>query len=206
MNALRDVINVNAGFLCWSSHWRPNPDDPDPDMPGQKLSMSSFIPAQSNDTCLCGSGKTYAACCRPERYWHPICPNPGLRGYSFLVPQNATFHSVDGATLRARLSNDKRLHCVENSEERGFWIYWGDPPCEDQYGILCFGDFELKNNETLAVITVSHPRMEALLKLLKEITDGSIGVAEMVVKDTDEIRIDKEMYRGKVRKPKWRRR
>jgi len=161
-------VDPNSGFLCLSMHWRPNPNDPDPEMPGQKLSMVSFIPARPKDLCLCGSGKRYGECCRRQRYWHPICPNPGLRGYSLLAPQSATFKNVNGRALRERLMTDIRLQCVEDRSERGFWIYWGDPALDDPYGTLCFGDIELKQMNTLLVTTMSEVRMRRLLDLLNE--------------------------------------
>jgi len=28
--------------MCISMHWRPNPHNPDPDMPGQKMSIAAY--------------------------------------------------------------------------------------------------------------------------------------------------------------------
>ena len=162
-------IDPNSGFLCISAHWRPNPNDPDPEMPGQKLSMASFILAQPRDLCLCGSGKRYGECCRRRRYWLPICPNPGLQGYSLLAPQSATFKDVDGHALHERLMADIRLQCVEDRIGQGFWIYWGDPALDDSYGTLCFGDLELKPDHILLATAMSDVRMRTLLDLLDEI-------------------------------------
>ena len=44
-------VDPQEGVLCLSMHWRPNPDDPDPEMPGQKLSMSLYIP-RAPPTCV----------------------------------------------------------------------------------------------------------------------------------------------------------
>ena len=172
-------MDVNAGFLCFSMHWRPNPDHPDPDMPGQKLSMFSYIPVPLENTCLCGSGKTYRTCCQPKRYWDPVCPNPHLDGYSLVVPQSAQFHPVDGSALRNQLMDDARLFCVADDQESGFWIFSGDPPVEDKYGILCLGDVELKQNHTLLISAMSDLRMQMLLKVIKEIAGDCLGVPEI---------------------------
>ena len=129
--------------MCISSHWCPDPNAPDPETPGQKLQMASYIPVRLSDPCLCGSSKAYRDCCRLRRYWYPICPNPGLNGYSLRSPQSATFENVDGQLLRMRLMEDVRLQCTEDTPDRGFWLYWGDPALDDQYGTLCFGDNEL---------------------------------------------------------------
>ena len=172
-------IDPNGGFLCISMHWRPNQNDSDPEMPGQKMSIASFIPAAPGDVCLCGSGKRYGACCRRQRYWHPICPDPGLQGYSLLAPQSATFKEVDECVLHERLMPDIRLQCVEDRSDRGFWIYWGDPALDDPYGTLCFGDFELKSGHVLYVTAMSDVRMRTLSDLLDEIAAGLLPSPKM---------------------------
>lgn len=176
---LSGLIDPDGGFLGMTMHWRPNPEDPDPDMPGQKLSMSSYIPVLPEEECLCGSGKQYHACCQRRRSWRPVCPNPGMQGYSLLAPQSATFHNIHGPTLRERLMADARLRCVDESPDRNFWIFWGHPPVEDQYGILCFGDLELKENRTLLVTAMSDLRMHVLLDLLQEIAGDCLGTPQL---------------------------
>jgi hypothetical protein len=172
-------VDPDSGFLCLEMHWRPNPADPDPEVPGQKLSMSSFIPAQPRDPCLCGSGKSYGACCRRRPAWWPICPNPGLEGYSLVQPRAATFRGFDRAALRERLSADCRLHSVSDDPGEGFWVLWGDPPTEDDYGILCFGDIQLHADGRLEVTAMSKLRMRVLLDLLQEIAGDLLGPPEM---------------------------
>ncbi len=172
-------IDPDAGFLCLTMHWRPNPEDPDPEMPGQKMSTSSFIPASPTQTCLCGSGKRYADCCRRRRQWHPICHNPDMDGYSLVAPQSATFDQVDGQAIRERLSADMRLECVDEGLESSFWILWGDPAFEDEYGILCFGDIELKQNHTLLLTAMSDVRMRVLLELVQEIAGDLLDQPRM---------------------------
>jgi hypothetical protein len=201
------LIDPDAGFLCMTSHWRPNPQDPDPDMPGEKLSISSYIPVLPMEPCLCGSGKPYRDCCQRQRLWHPVCPNPGLRGYSLVAPQTATFHRVDGPAVRERLMADKRLRHVVESFASSFWILWGDPPLEDQYGILCFGDIELKQNRTLLVTAISDLRMRVLLDLLQEIAGDHLGKPRM--KRDPVLVIDKLSNKMVERPPKgrpWRKR
>jgi hypothetical protein len=117
-------IDPTSGFLCVSVHWRPDPGAPDPEMPGQKMSIALYLPAEPGAPCLCGSGKTYSDCCRRQRYWHPICPNPGLEGYSLMVLQSAAITPIDDVIWRTRLLDDIRLQCLEDSPQRGFWLYW----------------------------------------------------------------------------------
>ena len=152
-------------------HWRPDPGKPDPEMPGQKMSTASYLPTLPDRPCLCGSGKAYGDCCRRQRYWHPICPNPGLQGYSLMVLQSAMFTPIDGAVWRERLLDDIRLQCVEDGPQRGFWLYWGDPALDDRYGTLCFGDIELQQRRMLFLTAMSDVRMQTLLDLLNELAD-----------------------------------
>jgi hypothetical protein len=193
-------LDLNGGFLCLSSHWRPNPNDPNPDMPGQKLSMSSYIPVRADDACLCGSGKTFNSCCQQKNYWHPVCLNPDGKSYSLMDLQSEKFHPVDGTTLREQLMNDIRLYCVEDGIKRSFWIYWGDPALEDQYGILCFGDIELKQNRTLLITAMSDLRMQILLNLVREIAGEQLGSPKII---HDKIQLfDKRFYGSQPRRGK----
>ena len=114
---------------------------------------------------------------KPE--WHAICYNPAAEGYSLLAPQEALFHEVDGPTLRQRLDADSRLACVEDTSENAFWILWGDPALETEYGIIGFGDIELIQNQTLLVTAMSDQRMQALLDLLEEIANDCLGEPEI---------------------------
>jgi hypothetical protein len=77
------------------------------------------------------------------------------------------------------LMADARLRCVDENPDSSFWILCGDPPVEDQYGILCFGDLELKQNRTLLITAMSDLRMQVLLNLLQEIAGGFLGSPQM---------------------------
>ncbi len=205
---LSGLIDPDGGFLCLTIHWRPNPDDPDPDMPGHKLSMSSYIPVSPGEDCLCGSGKPYRSCCRRQRKWRPVCPNPGMEGYSLVAPQSATFHNVDRPAIRERLMADTRLRCMDESLRNSFWIFWGDPVMESEYGIMCFGDFELKDNRTLLVTAMSDLRMGVLLDLLQEIAGDILGEPQMSrdAVPTIDKPVRKSWGRSAKRKPRRRRR
>lgn len=175
---LSPLIDVNGGFLCLTSHWRPNPADPDPEMPGEKVSMSSYIPTHPDEACLCGSGLPYGRCCRPKLDWQPICPNPGAQGYSLVRPQSATFRDVDAATARSKLAADPRFYCTVDEAENGFYLFWGDPQVRDQYGVLGFGDVELER-DMLVASAMSDLRMRVLLDALFEILGRDLGSPEM---------------------------
>jgi hypothetical protein len=92
-------------------------------MPGETVSVSSYLPIKPADLCPCGSGLRFRACCRRKRYWLAVCRDPGIHGGHGLVsPQTATFSPVDGDVLGPQLMDDVRLHCVENTRRRAFWI------------------------------------------------------------------------------------
>lgn len=171
-------LDVDGGFLCLWSYWRPDPDAADPEMPGLKQQMVTYISVLPHETCLCGSGRPYKLCCRPQRYWRIVCPNLGLQGYSLLAPQEAIYDRVDGDIVRTQLMDDVRFQCVEDTAKRAFWILWGDPALESKYGISCFGDIELQRNRTLIVTAMSEMRMAVLLDVLAEMTGLSQPVAK----------------------------
>jgi hypothetical protein len=198
---LKRMIDPDGGFLCMTMHWRPDPDAPDPEMPGQKLSMSSYIPVRPREACLCGSSKRYRDCCQLERLWHPVCPNPGgpERGFGLTRPQSARFRGVDGVAIRERLMADARLCCVDTSRASSFWILFGVPPVEEEYGILCFGDIELKHNRALVVSAMSDLRMAALLALLREIAGDLLEEPRIVYGEVP--MIDKETSKTRMQRP-----
>ena len=104
-----------------------------------------------------------------------------MEGHSLIAPQSATIHQVNGLTLRKQLTKDTRVHCVE-----------------DPYGILCFGDFELKQNRTLLITAMSNLEMQTLLNALEEITEDSLGKPQI---HYDRVQtIDKRAQRRSLRR------
>lgn len=162
-------INPDGGFLNLVTYWRANPADPDPNRPGQKLSALLYLPVKPGESCLCGSGKAYRDCCRLKAEWIPVCPDPGGQGHNLIAPQAVTFEKVDGPALRQRLTADLRLLCVDDDPQDSFWIFFGATPVKDQYGAICFGDIELKADQSLLVTAMNDIRMKLLLDTLKEI-------------------------------------
>ena len=161
-------LDPRGGVLVVTAYWRPRSGDPNPEQPGEKLFILSYLPTDAQDRCPCGSGKRFGICCRPLPYWRPLCPNPGMQGLSLLRPQSAHFTNVPADAVQAFLQNDERLYDVEDTPQRGFWTYWGDPAFDTPpYGTLCFGDLELQENGLLLVTALSDTRMEVLLDLLQ---------------------------------------
>ncbi|SRR6266702_1643533 len=166
-------LDPNGGVLVRTTYWRPRPRDPNPEQPGEKLSILSYLPTDAEDLCPCGSGKPFGACCQPLPYWRPLCPNPDIQGFSLMHRQVARFTNIPKDIVHAFLQDDERLYCVEDTPHRSFWIYWGDPALDAVYGTLCFGDFELRENRTLVITALSDVRMEILLGLVHPLELGA---------------------------------
>lgn len=169
-------VDPNGGFLCFTVYWYPKAGLPEAD--GEKMRITSFIPVVLDEPCLCGSGKTYGACCRRKRYWHLICRDPGLpgaAGYSVVKSQVATFTPVEGKAVRARLMDDVRLHCSHDGPEQSFWIYQGNPALKSPRGVMCFGNIELQQQRTLEVTAMSDIRMRILLDVVEENCGDLLG-------------------------------
>jgi SEC-C motif len=160
-------LDPSGGVLFITTYWRPRSGDPNPEKPGEKLSILSYLPTDTDELCPCGSGNSFGACCQLLPYWRPVCPNAGMQGYSLVHPQSARFTTIPANAVYAFLQDDERLYCIEDTPQRAFWTYWGDPAFDTPpFGTLCFGDLELKGNDTLLVSGLSDARMEMLLDLL----------------------------------------
>src|SRR5579864_7798319 len=89
-----NALDPKGGVLVSTVYWRPQPKDPDPEQPGAKVSMVSYLPTKTNDPCPCGSGKRFGDCCQQLPYWEPVCPNSDLQGYNTMHPQEVLFPNV----------------------------------------------------------------------------------------------------------------
>jgi len=165
-------MDPQGGVLVVTSYWRPRLSDPNPEQPGEKLTLVSYLPTKARALCPCGSSKRFGECCQPLPYWRPVCPNPGMQGYELVVPQSARWRQIPGLDLQARFAEDARLYEVQTTWQGGFWIYWGDPAYDAPYGTLCFGDIELKRRHSLLVTALSEQRMTTLLDLLSPLQLG----------------------------------
>ena len=166
-------LDPNGGVLVHTTCWRPRLGDPNPEQPGERVSIMSYHPTAAEDFCPCGSGKPFGTCCRPLPYWRPVCPNPGRQGYSLVHPQSARFTNIPADALYAFLQDDERLYCVEDTPHRAFWTYWGNPAFDIPQGTLCFGDIELLESHTLLITALSDARMKVLLELVHPLRLGT---------------------------------
>jgi hypothetical protein len=96
-----------------------------------------------------------------------------MQGYSLINPQTARFTHIPADEVYEFLRDDERLHCMEDTPQRAFWLYWGDPAFDTPHGTLCFGDFELQEDHTLLITALSAVRMEMLLDLVRPLNLGT---------------------------------
>ncbi len=191
-NAPRTSVDPNRGFLCLWTYWRPNPDQPNPEMPGIKQQALTYLTSHPNTHCLCGSRLPYRRCCQSRPYWQAICftPDPKQEQYRLVASQTASFDGVAGSLLRQRLTGDSRFKLVEDTPARAFWIYWGEPAFEGQFGTICFGDVELQDEQRLIVTAMSAQRMALLLYVLYD-CNGSLLTIPQISYDRLQV-IDKQ--------------
>ena len=177
---LAGVLDRTPGFRCATTYWQPNPADPHPEMPGRKVHVASFIPMLRDEACLCGSGKLFGKCClsAPERT--VLVPDPGEPGYSPYVDQSARYEILDWGALVGHLMAETGLHCTDESRDRSFWVCFGDPPVDTEYGIVCYGDIEASDSNTLVVMALSDKRMHSLLDLVQGIAGECLGTPTIV--------------------------
>jgi SEC-C motif len=167
------LLDPNGGVLVYTTYWRPEQGAPDPEHPGEKVNVVSYLPVAPKDPCPCGSGNLFQACCQPLSYWQPVCLNPGMQGYQPMEPQVAHLSNIPPDAVYGFLQKDEQLYCVQDNKLHTFWILWGDPALETPYGILCFGDLELQEDHTLLVTALSKKRMGTLIDLLQPLNLGT---------------------------------
>jgi len=123
------IIDPKAGLMSLEVYWRPKATDPDPMMPGEKLSMIIFRRCTPDDPCLCGSGRASKHCCRRREKWTVVCPDPGGESFSKAQPHQLRYPIHDVTALRHAFMADRRLQCVTDGPgDEGFWLLFGYPP------------------------------------------------------------------------------
>src|SRR2546429_3725331 len=77
MDILNTLSNMNLrrldpsrGVFVCTTYWRPQPEAPDPEQPGEKASVLSYLPTKAKEQCPCGSGTVFEACCQPRSEEH----------------------------------------------------------------------------------------------------------------------------------------
>lgn len=167
--------SLTSSFLCLWVYWQPDPSAPSPNEPGIKHKVWAQIPVKGHEPCLCGSGTLFRQCCRKQPYVPLICPNPAMQGYSVLRQHTASFNLPHGSAIRQYLHDDMRLQCAEDTPARSFWMVWGTPARESRYGIISFGDIELRDQHTLAITALSPLRLQWIFTILADVLPPGVA-------------------------------
>ncbi len=169
-----DNLDPSGGTLALAVSWRPQPEDPLPHFPGQKVSTLVYMLEKTGDLCLCGSGKNFGSCCQLLPYWRPISPKPGMHGHELLHSQTTLFTNVPDSKIYAFLEDDERVHCFEDTPQNASWVYWGSPALESSTaGIYCFGDIMLSKERNLLISTLNDASTQVILELLRPLKLGT---------------------------------
>lgn len=184
-------LHPNDVFYAFVSHWQPDPEAANPEMPGRKAMMTMVIPAKPGMQCVCGSGKLFTACCKRKNYWIPVCVNPDFMGYGKLESYQVTYRPTDCMVLKSRLTADERFRCNVDSDESSHWLFHNNSPHRfTEYGEINLGDIELSADGSLQVTAMSTPRMMAL----REILESEYGLSDPEIEvDSGRRRIPKPL-------------
>lgn len=178
---LTTAIDPRRGFISLEAYWRPAAGAQDPYHPGEKLTMTIYRPCAAEESCFCGSGRAFRNCCRNRQSWPVVTPNPGAMRFSQSQTHVSDYPIREVAKLRQALHGDSRLQCVvDGPGAEGFWLFVDNPPSENSYGRLNFGDLEITQSR-LHVSTLSAKRHQAIQKLLTEIAGDFLGTAALKV-------------------------
>lgn len=175
------MIDPRTGFISLEVYWRPKDGVPNPNRPGEKVSISIFRPCAPEASCYCGSGRTFRSCCQNRKQWPVVTVDPGGMSFSHARAHSSVYPIREATKLRQAFMTDSRLQCTDDSSTTaGFWLFVGAPPIETTYGRLNFGDLEIKKGRLL-VTAMSAKRHEVIQKLLIEIAAGCLDTASVKV-------------------------
>ncbi len=171
------VMDPRAGFISMEVYWRPKIGAPNPNRPGEKVSISMFRPCEPDASCYCGSGRDFQDCCQNRKQWPVVTPDPGAMSFSHAQAHSSVYPIHAVAKLRQTCMADPRLQCIiDGPGEAGFWLFVDDPPIENSYGRVNFADLEIKGGR-LSVTAMSAKRHEVVQKFLTEIAENFLGTA-----------------------------
>lgn len=169
------VIDPRAGFMSLEVNGRPKGGAPNPNRPGEKLSIAMFRPCEPEESCYCGSRLDFQNCCGDRKHWPLVTPDPGGMSFNRMQAHSSVYSIRDVAKLRQAFMADARLQCIEDGPgANGFWLFVDDPPIDIAYGRVNFGDIEIKDGRLL-VTAMSVKRHQVVLELLLGIAANYLG-------------------------------
>lgn len=143
---------------------------------GTKSSMIFFKRVLAADKCWCGSGKPFSKCHRRDDDWTYVSLDPDRRTYSPVVLFERSYAKLNFGYALQHFSGDKRLLCVDYSDERAEWALPAHPPIVNELGQLVIGSLEI-TARGLRLETNSERRLEHITAFVNEMLNG-LGKAE----------------------------
>ncbi len=166
-------IDPHTGVMSMTMYWRPKANAEGFDS-GEKVHVSIFLPRKAGDLCPCGSTKRFKDCCSRKPKWDVLVPNPGLDGYDLMRPISMTYVISDRDLVVERLQADPRFRLVDHEEPH--WLFLDVPPQIHKYGIVSFGDVDIKEAQCLRLETMSGTRMEYLRRTIESICGNAVSL------------------------------
>lgn len=143
---------------------------------GAKTSMIFFKRVLASEKCWCGSGKAFGKCHRREDDWTYVSLDPDRTTYSPVVLIERTFAKINFAHARQHLANEKRLLCIDYTNERAEWAIPAHPPIVNEIGQLVIGSVEVTHNG-LRLESNSEKRLEHIAGSVAQLL-GDLGKGE----------------------------
>lgn len=166
-------IDPDKGVLSMVVYWRPKANADEFDA-GEKVHMSVFLPHKASDLCPCGSTKRFVDCCSHKPRWNMLVPNPALKGYDVMRPASVTYVISDMELVVERLQTDPRFKMVDR--ESPHWLFLDSPPRISKYGMVNFGDVDIKEAGRLRLETMSARRMQYLREIVEDMCGSALSL------------------------------
>jgi tetratricopeptide (TPR) repeat protein len=106
-------------------YWRPKRGAPNPNRPGEKLSISMFRPCEPEDSCYCGSGRDFQDCCRDRKQWPVVTPDPGGMSFS-RAPRPQPERLCPASAKRARAARRLKNRSMEGAHLGNLGLAYAD--------------------------------------------------------------------------------
>ena len=87
---------------------------------------------------------------------------------------SVTYIITDKDLIFERLQSDSRFRLVDR--ENHHWLFLDSPPQISKYGIMSFGDVDIKEGGSLRLETLSHNRMKYLRDIIEDMYGNALSI------------------------------
>jgi hypothetical protein len=143
-------------------------------MRGQAAQMILFRPVAPDESCPCGSNRSFDNCHRDLHRMPILCHDIETETYSEIVAHETTFPVHDDEAARRSLKATPELCLTQEIPGRLFWQFLGQPPLQTAGGDMVFATVEL-NPGRLYFVTLSQRRNETITRTLSRRAGDALG-------------------------------